>query len=72
MSGCTSHFIKDTELFSRLETTQKVSCANSTESAVEGRGIVDFYAENSRRALQKPDRKIALHVPLCLNYLNLT
>ena len=39
-SGCTSHMIKDLELFSFLETSQKgkVSCANGTDSVVEGRG----------------------------------
>ena len=47
-SGCTSHMIKDIELFSHLETSQKenLSCANGTESVVEGRGKIEFFAKH--------------------------
>ena len=64
-SGCTSHMIKDIELFSYLETSQKgkVSCANGTESVVEGRGKIEFFAKNSRGTLQKEALENALHVP---------
>ena len=57
--------IKDIELFSYLETSQKgkVSCANGTESVVEGRGKIEFFARNSRRILQKVALENALHVP---------
>ena len=63
-SGCTSHMIKDVELFSHLETSQKgkVSCANGTESVVEGRAKIEFVAENSRGTLQVALEN-ALHVP---------
>ena len=45
--------IKDEELFSYVETSQKgeVSCANGPESVVEGRGKVGFFARNSRGTL---------------------
>ena len=64
-SGCTSHMIKEIELFSYLETSQKgkVSCANGTESVVEGRGKIEFFAKNSRGILQKVALENALHVP---------
>ena len=55
-SRCTSHMIKDIELFSYLETSQKgkVSCAN---------------AKNSRGTLQKVALKNALHVSQYLKNL---
>ena len=64
-SGCTSHMIKDIELFSYLETSQKgkVSCANGTECVVEGRGKIEFFAKNSSGTLQKVALENALHVP---------
>ena len=64
-SDCTSHMIKDIELFSYLEPSQKgkVSCANSTESVVEGRGKIEFSPKNNRG--QKVALDNALHVPQC-------
>ena len=70
-SGSTSHMIKDIELLSYLETSQKrkVSCANGTESVVEGRAKIEFFAKNSRGTFQKVALKNALFVPQCLKYL---
>ena len=57
--------IKDIELFSYLETSQKgkVSCAKGTESVVEGRGKIEIFVNNSRGTLQKVALENALHVP---------
>ena len=63
-SGCTSYMIKDIELLSYLETSQKkVSSANGTESVVDGRDKIVFFAKNSRGTLQKVALGHALHVP---------
>ena len=65
-SGSTSHMLKDTDLFSFLETHQreKVTCANGSESVVERRvGEIECFAKNSRGTLQKVALENALHVP---------
>ena len=64
-SGCISHMIKYIELFSYLEMSQKgkESCANGTESVVEGRGKREFFPKNSHETFPKIVLEIILHVP---------
>ena len=64
-SACTSHMIKDIELFSYVETSQKRKgfCANGTESVVEGRDKIEFFAKNSWGTLQNVALENNLHDP---------
>ena len=59
--------IKDVELFSYLETSQKgkVSCANGTESVVEGRGKnIVFRQKQSRNITKSSSRKCSACTPV--------
>ena len=50
-SGCTSHMIKDAELFGDLDISKmgNVECANGTESSIEGRGSFGFLGKRQSR-----------------------
>ena len=64
-SGCTSHMIKDAELFRDLDISKmcNVECANGTESSIEGRGSVSFLAKDNQGQDQILELEQSLYVP---------
>ena len=64
-SGCTSHMIKDAELFRDLDNSKmgNVECANGTESSIEGRGSVSFLAKDNQGQDQILELEQSLYVP---------
>ena len=64
-SGCKNFMIKDRDFFVSVDETSKgiVSCANNTESIIEGRGDVQFYAEDTNGEKKIIELKNALYVP---------
>ena len=70
-SGCTSHMIKDAELFRDLDISKmgNVECANGTESSIEGRGSVSFLAKDNQGQDQILELEQSLYVPQCTKNL---
>ena len=64
-SGCTSHMIKDAELFRDLDISKmgNVECANGTESSIEGRGSVSFLAKDNQGQDQILELEKSLYIP---------
>ena len=63
-SGCTSHMIKDAELFRDLDVskTGQVECANGIESNFEGKVSISFIENNNQGHDQILDLKESLYV----------
>ena len=59
-SGCTSHIIKNAELFRDLG---KVECANGTESSIEGRRSVNSLAKDNQGQDKILELEQSLYVP---------
>ena len=53
-TGCTSHMIKDAELFNDLDVSKmrKVECENGTEFSIERRGALNFLANENQGQYQ--------------------
>ena len=53
-SGCTSHLIKDAELFKDLDISKmsNVESANGTESSIEGRGSVSSWQKTIKAKIK--------------------
>ena len=64
-SGCTSHLIKDADLFRDLDVskTGKVECANGIESNIKGRGSITFFGKDNQRQDQILEFEESLYVP---------
>ena len=64
-SGCTSHMMKEAELFRDLDVskTGKVEGANGTESNIEGRGSISFFAKDNQGQDQILELEESLYVP---------